>query len=107
MPMYSFENDLDTFLSLSDFAQSVQVGAVTISAIFDDAHYEINDYGNHSSIERDLINISSNSPLLLCKTSDVSGVVQGTRAIVGGVEYCIMDLQADGTGVSRLILQKV
>lgn len=51
--------------------------------------------------------VSTTSPLLLCRTNDVSGVEQEDTLRVGSTDYTITDIQDDGTGITTLSLHKV
>ena len=52
------------------------------------------------------LGISGTTPALLCDDADLDGfeVVAGDTVTINGVDYSIVRIEADGTGMSRLIL---
>lgn len=46
-------------------------------------------------------------PTLLVQSSDASGTVRGTAAIVNGVSYTVQGIEPDGTGMTMLLLEEV
>lgn len=95
-----FENK-DFFLNNSEFSQNVVIGKTgqekTIKGIFDNEYY---------MVESGFVMNSTTSPVLTCKTSDVENLEQGTRVVIGGVKYEVVNHQPDGTGFSKLLLHK-
>ncbi len=93
-----FEN-LDDFLDITEFAQAVQVGPlgseVTINAVFENAHF---------TVDEGVSGFSTTQPAILCKSTDIEDYSQGSRVVVGGTEYEIVDIRPDGTGMSEVQL---
>ena len=107
MPVES-EADRLSFLNVAEFGSVVTlfpntVNEVTISGIFDNEHYEVD---NGLSV------VSSSEPQLQVRTSDVSGVGQddalNVTDQVNGVtsSYTVADIQDDGTGITILRLHR-
>lgn len=90
--------DLSVFFS--DFAQPVLMGeeGVEILAIFDCPEIEFMD-GGYSGI-------SARQPTLLCRSSDVATVTEGTRFVVEGEEYYAKVPEPDGTGITEIQLMR-
>jgi hypothetical protein len=88
-----FTEDLTAFFNPDDFGTAVTYNGGTIYGIFDNEYVEIGA-------------VATLAPILTCRTSDVSAASEGTSIVIGGVTYQIMVKQPDGTGVSRLILEK-
>ena len=87
----AFTENLPAFLS--DFGVAT-VGGNSVKAIFDNGFGEI--YGMDGA-----------KPSLQCASSDVTTAVRGTAVVVKGVSYTIANIEPDGTGMSRLVLEKV
>lgn len=76
------------------FGTQVQVGAATVWGIFGAGFAE--DQG-----------MEGTSPSLTCRTSDVAAAVRGTAVIVPGVgNFKVVTPRPDGTGITRIILEK-
>ena len=50
--------------------------------------------------------IAGNRPIFGCAESDVSGITRSTAVTVGGSNYTVIDIQPDGTGWVRLVLNE-
>ncbi len=88
--------DLGTIF-LTDFAEkeTATTWATEISAIFDEDYVEFND-------------ISSVSPFLLVKSSDVpSTSTTGDLFTVAATNYKLVDRQRTEPGITRIVLAKV
>lgn len=88
-----FTEDLSVFLA--DFGQSVTLNGATVTVIFD-RNYAVADIG---------AGVSSTAPALTLKTSDVPASPVGKAAVVSGTNYTVAEHQADGTGMSVLLLE--
>ena len=86
------DDDLDLFFDLEALAVSATVGGATVSGIFDRPYKEDEMVAGYA-------------PVLYCKTSAVTAVVEGTAVVIGGVNYEVAGIQPDGTGVTGLVLQ--
>lgn len=89
----AFTEDLDQFVDTNDFAITVTIGGVSVSAIFD----------NEAA---DALMASGTQPVLTVKSSDVSATARGTAVVVNGTNYTVAKIEPDGTGFSRVILEK-
>lgn len=70
------------------------VGGVVVAGVFDNAY-------------ADPLGFSGSTPSLLCASADVSTAAQGTAVAVNGVNYTVAGIEPDGTGMTRLLLEKV
>lgn len=81
---------------LSDFGVTVtKADTSTFTAIF------VNEYEAQSVYGMD---IDSSVPLLTCKSTDVSSLLRGDVLTIDSVDYNILSLQPDDTGVTVLAL---
>lgn len=101
--------ETDDFRStmLADFGQSVTLTPIsgsqsTLTAIFD-AQHVFEDVGGS-------VTFSVQQPRLTCRSSDVAAVVEGDSmtTIVDGssVNYKVVAIMPDGTGITELALEK-
>lgn len=90
--------DLSVFLDTDDFCELVTVGAVVgVRAIFDEP-YALGNVGNSG--------MASSQPALTLATADVPTPYYHQPVVVRGVDYVIGAHEPDGTGFSRLLLEK-
>lgn len=90
----AFAEDLDVFLDTDEFAvPAVLPGAVTVNVIFD------NQYASP-------FDISASRPSCLGKSSDLDSLLFGAEIAVDGVDYVVRSVEPDGTGMTRLLLEK-
>lgn len=100
MPVKPWD-DLDSFLSNDDFADSVTVhlqdGEIRpISGIFD---------GPYLNVQIGEYEMDTSQPRLTCKASDVIGVKRGDSVEIDGLIYDVLTgAQPDGTGMAQLSL---
>ena len=88
----AFEEDLDVFLD--EFAVTALLpGAVTVNVIFD------NQYASP-------FDISASRPSCLGKSTDLDSLLFGAEIAVDGVDYVVRSVEPDGTGMTRLMLEK-
>lgn len=83
----------DISAMVADFGVAATVGGASVRGIFDDAYL-------------DPLGMSGSQPSLLCASADVSAAAQGTAVVVNTVSYTVGSIQADGTGMTRLLLQE-
>lgn len=77
-----------------DFAIPATInGIADIDAIYDSA-YVLSDFTD------------TYLPSVLVKSSDIVGVVQGYAVLVADLSFVITSIQPDGTGMTRLILER-
>lgn len=90
----AFTEDLDAFLDTDDgFAVTATIGGASVSAIF-------------SNQAADALQVAGTQPVLTVKSSDVSATARGTAVVVNAVNYTVAKIEPDGTGMSRVILEK-
>lgn len=85
-PLSSFFNDFA--------AASCTLGGVAVDAIFDNGYNEA-------------FGMDGTAPVILVKSSDASSTVRGTAVVLDSVSYTVQGIMPDGTGMTRLILEKV
>lgn len=101
MPMNEILSDLPDFLQEDDFAVEAtlfpgEAGERTIYGLFDNDHFEVETGAT--------IGISSTRPSLLAQMADIADVVQGSAVRVESVDYKVIDISPDGTGLVDLVL---
>lgn len=90
----AFAEDLDVFLDTDEFAvPAVLPGAVTVNVIFD------NQYASP-------FDISASRPSCIGKSADLDSLLFGAEIVIGGVDYVVRSVEPDGTGMTRLMLEK-
>lgn len=88
----AFTETPDSFFT--DYAAtSCTIGGVSVSAIF----------GNEAA---DALMAAGTQPVLTVKSSDVASTARGTAVVVNGTNYTVAKIEPDGTGFSRVILEK-
>ncbi len=97
-----FEN-LGDFFNVSEFAQDVTLDPSgtprVIQVIFDELPF--------ADAPGELDIAGGTQPAILSRSADLAGVAQDTRLGVGTTTYRIIDFIHDGTGLTRVLLQKV
>ena len=89
----AFVEDLNVYLS--DHGIAATVGAAAITVIFD------TDYGDPMGL------IAGNRTVITCISSQVAAADVGTAVTIGATSYTVAEVQPDGTGITRLILERV
>lgn len=93
-----FSEDLTTmFDETYGFAVPASLGASSFSVIFDDAYYPA---------QGEEVNIETSKPRVTCKSSDVTGAMQGDTITIDGTAYTIIGKQPDGTGIIILTMEE-
>lgn len=78
----------------TDFAAaSCTIGGVAVSAIF-------------SNRSADVLDVAGTQPYLTVESSVVASTARGTAVVVNGTNYTVAKLEPDGTGLTRVILEK-
>lgn len=91
-----FDEDLDLFFDTTEgFATDITVDGLAVDAIFASEYVEIS-IGN--------VPFSGEKPVLVGKHSDFTGKF-GETVVIGSDSYTILDIQPDGSGTCRVILQ--
>lgn len=93
----AMQEDLSAFFSPSEFAHTASIGGVAVTGIFDNG-YALGNVGGFG--------MASTQPTLTLATAHVPGSPEGVAAVVNGVAYLVASHEPDGTGVSRLLLEK-
>jgi hypothetical protein len=97
----ALNRDLSVFISSKDFGQEVVFTRVnnttlTVNAVADFEHLMMNEGSN---------DISGYQPVLNCKTSDILNIEPDDFVKINNKNYRIIDVQPDGTGMSKVILR--
>lgn len=95
-----FAEPIAAFFRTSGFGESVTLDGQAREAIFD-ADYQLAPFGAAA-----VGGMATTQPMLTLPTSSVPASPVGKVAIVGGTTYTIVEHQPDGTGVSRLMLER-
>ena len=93
----AMQEDLSVFFSPSEFADTATLGGVAVTAIFDKG-FALGNVGAYGMV--------STQPTLTLATANVPASPEGQAAVVNGVAYLVASHEPDGTGVSRLMLEK-
>ena len=80
---------------LADFGVAATVDGVAVTGIFD------NDYGDPLGL------VAGSRPVLQVIASAVPSVDLGDAVTIGALSYTVAEIQPDGTGMTRLVLEKV
>jgi len=93
------ETDADrlALLSTDDFGTDATIGSATVKGIFDN---------NYEAINIATGEITTTGPRFLCRTSDVTSVVQGTIVTINSIDYKAINIEPDGTGMTTIQLSK-
>jgi hypothetical protein len=78
----------------ADLGINATVGLVTVRGIYD------TDYGDPMGL------VAGNRPVLTVTTADVAGVDVGTAVSINATAFTVAEVQPDGTGVTRLVLER-
>ena len=92
-----FTEDLSAYINVAEFATACTINGAPVSAIFD-AAYALGSVGAYG--------MESSQPMLTLATADVPASPVGQPAVVNGVNYLVTAHEPDGTGISRLLLEK-
>jgi hypothetical protein len=90
----AFAENLDEFFDTTD-------GAAITATI---AGASVKAYFGKPSAEALLV--AGDQPTLLVKSTDVASTVRGAAVVVSGVSYTVAKIDPDGTGLSRVTLEK-
>ena len=89
--------DLDTFLNSDEFGVNITYDAGTIKGVFDNEFIESN---------QDEISVEDFQPQVIVKSSDIPGLSHGDTMTIESVDYNVIGIQPDGTGLTLVILSK-
>lgn len=79
---------------LADFGVTATVGGVSVKGVFENGF-------------ADVFGMDSAKPSLMCTSSDISAAARGTAVMVATISYTVASVEADGTGMTKLMLEKV
>lgn len=101
----AFTENMDSFFGASEVESGHAVAATytpdggspsTVNGIFDNEYFD--DFGE--------VGLESSQPAFHCDAADVSGVAQGDALQVNSVNFEIVNVRPDGTGLVTLVLQE-
>lgn len=97
----TFETAADRQIFVRDFGERVvfrgaSIGYKAVTCIFD------NDY---ASVQGETVEFATVVPMLTCVTDDVDGVAFGDTAEVRRKTYKVVNVMANGTGITELMLE--
>lgn len=98
----AFKEDLAPFFSDFEISASYtpQVGdPATISAIFDKGYQAGSDGGE--------VEIEGIKPTLTVKDADIPNIQHGDSFTISSKNYTVVGIEADGTGITELILEEL
>ena len=88
-----FAEDLSLFFNSSDFAVAAVFGGTTIvKGILGSAYVEVNG-------------VESSKPTFTCAFSDVDDVAHADTVVIEGIDYKVVGVKPDGTGIAVIILE--
>ena len=88
-----FAEDLSLFFNSSDFAvAAVFRGTTIVKGILGSAYVEVNG-------------VESSKPAFTCAFSDVEDVMHSDSLVIESIEYKIVAVKPDGTGIAVLVLE--
>lgn len=93
MPFW--EDDLALFFT--DFAIDAEWAGKDIKVIFHNAYEAVSLFG---------ADVESKNPFLEVKDSDIEDMGHDETITIAGVAYLVRSIQADGTGISLIMLSK-
>lgn len=88
----SLLSDADLLELLKATGRQITIGSATVWAVFDEEYVEA-------------LGIAGNRPTVTCRSSDVTGVVDGTAVVVGAGRFLVRGIQPARTGLTKLILE--
>ncbi len=93
----AFAEDLSVFFDTDGFAVSATLAGGAVRGIFD-AAYELGAVG--------MVGMATTAPVFTLATSDVPASPAGASLVVNGSTFTVVEHQADGTGISLLLLER-
>jgi hypothetical protein len=86
-----------SFLNPEEFGTEAVVNNAKVCGIFSDAYAAIDEVTGEAA---------TTAPQFLCRSADITAVGRGTTVRINSIDYKVIDIQPDGTGMTRLILSK-
>jgi hypothetical protein len=106
MPAIESDGDFDAFFDPAVFgdagtyAGGAPPASVTLAGIFANAHAVAAPLGDWQGV-------STSAPIFTCRASALpAGAAAGDTLTLGGTVWTVRDIQPDGTGLARLILER-
>ena len=95
--------ELAIFFEANDFAVTASYtpqggSSANILGIYDQEYLELDSGGS--------VAFAINQPRFQCDTASVPSAAEGDTLVVSGINYKIVVVQPDGTGVTTLVLEK-
>ncbi len=90
-------DDLDLFLNIDEFAETITYKGAPIKGIFDNAFVVDSQDG---------VEVETVQPQVIAKTSDISTLVHGDTMTISSVVYNVVGIQPDGTGITIVLLSQ-
>jgi hypothetical protein len=96
-------DDLAVFFDADDFGTAATYtpsggSASTVNGIFRNVFFEAEAGGN--------VGVAMQDPIFICRTADVSSAAEGDAISISGTAYTVRVVEPDGSGVTRLMLEK-
>lgn len=89
------ETDADRLALVRDLGEKVYIDNCAYYGVFENEYLE----------DLDGPGVSSSSPMLTVRSSDVASVVPGSTVIRDSVTYTVREVEPDGTGITLLRLR--
>lgn len=95
MPPIETDADRAVFFNADEFAVTAVINGVDIDGIPDDEYAESGGF-------------AGSRPVFLCRSKDIedNSISEGHTAVISGASYTVREIQPDGTGMTRLILEE-
>jgi hypothetical protein len=90
----AFTEPLAAFFDTDGFAVSATLAGVSVRGIFDNEYYE------------PMNEVQGASPVFTLPTASASSAAHGQSLVIGATTYKVRGVEPDGTGVTRLRLEK-
>lgn len=88
-----FVEDLTKFFDADDFAEVATFAGASVSGIFDNQFVDVHG-------------VESYKPVFVLPEADVSSIAHGDTITIRSVVFKVVGIQADGTGLTTLVLDK-
>lgn len=92
-----FTEDLTAFFDPADFGTVATFNAVSVNGTFDDPskEYHLGQAG-----------ISDSRPTFTGRTADLAAATYNSIITINGINWVVVDVNPDGTGVTTLVLKE-
>jgi hypothetical protein len=96
-------SDRAIFFSTDDFGSAATYtpsggSAVIVNGVFDREYFAADAGGS--------VSVAIEQPRFICRTSDIPSAAEGGSLVVNSTTYTIKVVEADGTGVTNLVLEQ-